>query len=183
MKRAHLILVFLALVVIISGCINSINEKIEEKMEFREFISLDGSFSYSMPKEPKIKTENLSTVVGELPVTEYSLAHGEFAYMIYYNDYPKDVLDLVENKSEVLDVYQSVAETIKGKILSSKDISYGSYPGKETVIEFPGGTVIFTGRTYLIDNKLYQLAVTTPIAKKDSDNIKKFFDSFKLTGR
>jgi hypothetical protein len=67
-----------------------------------------------------------------------------------------------------------------GKLLSDKDISLESFPGREVRIE--KDKKVWTLRAYIVKGRMYQLMTTEPKAKEKSLDTEKFFDSFRLLG-
>ena len=142
-----------------------------EKGEFR--IDFDGH-------SPSVNSSKVPTEIGTLDMVqilwEKSLSE---AYAVMYSDYPEE---LIENSdpNALLQGGKNGAASNLG-ILSfdeENDISIDGNPG----LEFTGnnGEYYVTWRVYLVDNRLYQVAVMGMNAYVPDENKSKFLESFEL---
>jgi hypothetical protein len=70
-------------------------------------------------------------------------------------------------------------KSLKGKLLTEKDITLGKYPGR--AFEMKSETYgLYRTRVYLSKTKLYQVTVFGTKEFVDSDEAKKFLDSLKI---
>ena len=142
------------------------------------FSPKDGGFSVMLPGKPIEKSLQADTAAGPITVPAYQLASGEFGYMITYRDYP-NTPEEVQARDKLLQMAAENAVTIAGgKLVSSKPISLGEYPGIEVKAEIPGS--ILQTRSYFAKPRLYILMVFMPPYKTGSVNVTKFFDSFEV---
>ena len=154
--------------------------------DWREFRSRQGGFSVLMPGTPQEQTE-----VKELPEVGRSETHlfvlgsESGVYGAAYLDLPglaRQTQVFCNNfgKGFLKSIGEATAKGAGGKVVKDTDISFGKDPGKEILIEAPGG--VATARAYFIKRRGYQLIVL-PAAGSDRGNVKKFLDSFKVTAQ
>jgi len=142
------------------------------------FAPKDGGFSVMLPGKPIEKSLQAATAAGPITVPAYQLASGEFGYMITYRDYP-NTPEEVQARDKLLQMAAEKAVTVAGgKVFSSEAISLGDYPGREVKAEIPGS--ILQTRSYFVKPRLYILMIFMPPDKTASENVSKFFDSFKV---
>jgi hypothetical protein len=148
-----------------------------KQAEWPKFKSTEENFTISMPSEPKQERTS-----GRGPFGNghhiYSLESNGISYTVSNSVFenpptqPKDI-------KRILDFARDMVLTVtSGKLLSDKDISLESFPGREVRIE--KDKKIWTLRAYIVKGRMYQLMTTEPKAKEKSPDTEKFFDSFKL---
>lgn len=141
------------------------------------FTAKYGGFSVMLPGKPTATSLESGEAQGTGLTLE--LQTGEFKYLIVYRDYPASVIESSPAKDQHLQMTAEKAIALTGgKLLSSKPVSLGEYPGREVKSELNNG---FTySRRYLVKQRLYLLMLSAPDDKAGSENAAKFFDSFKL---
>jgi hypothetical protein len=100
-----------------------------------------------------------------------------------YIDYPAEIVQQ-GNVDLMLDGGKQgfVANVAPGaKIVSEKKISLGQNPGREFTVSAPGEKNTLTARIYLVKNRLFMTGGAAGGSITDAD-VKKYLDSFKLTG-
>jgi hypothetical protein len=141
------------------------------------------------PAEPTQKKQKVSSAVGKLKLDMYIYQPSEqskdanIVYLFNYTEYPS--AQVSSDDTEALDTFFDNAvggavSTANGKLLSEKEISIGTYPGREVKIDYPEGAAIITVRMYLVENKMYMLETITDKKKDSNASITKFMDSFAL---
>jgi hypothetical protein len=153
--------------------------------EWREFSSRAGGFSVLMPGTPKEETEVKDfPVVGKGEVHLFVLSNEFGVFVAGYLDIPglarqnQTFCDSF-GKGFLKSIGDGTAKGAGGKVVKETDISFGTDPGKEILIEAPGGMA--TVRAYFIKRRGYQFVALPPAAGADAGNVKRFLDSFKLT--
>ena len=68
---------------------------------------------------------------------------------------------------------------VQGVLLSGKKITVGGYPGREFQVQTRNNGAM-DNRIILVGNRIYSLSVINTEGKHESDNIRRFFDSFQL---
>jgi hypothetical protein len=88
----------------------------------------------------------------------------------------------ITNKDAIKRIFDSgrtaVVTTLKGKLLSEKDITLGKYPGRARDIQTKLG--IYRTRTYHTETKMFQLIAFGPKEFVEGADAKKFLDSLKI---
>jgi hypothetical protein len=152
---------------------------------WREFSPRLAGFSVLMPGTPKEETETKEfPVVGKGMVHLFVLANEYGVYVVGYLEVP----GLAQQSQSFCDSFgkgflagigEGTAKGAGGKVVKDSDISMGSYPGKEILIQVPAG--LATARAFFIKRRGYQLIAVPPSGSDDAGNVKKFLDSFKVT--
>lgn len=161
---------------------------------WREFISVEGKFSISLPGTPKPEVRTMDTRIGKLTTYAFGLQTDFGHYYFHYVDFPAGPETPAETK-EFLDGGREAALAGGARLLIENDVSIGGVAGRELLVE--KGPVIIRARHFFVKTRSYQIIFTTlPDAVfkngKPSANAadrtelfelisKRFLDSFKLT--
>jgi len=138
-----------------------------------EFASTDGGFSASFPGKPKETTDSSAgdnTTHTFIVETNF----GKEAYAVIYLD-TKGIAD--ESFLELLAGFE-------GTVKSKKPITLNGHSGFEFDIETSAGAthLLIRNRMFLVKQRVFQVMVTAVKDKVDSDDSRKFLDSFKFIG-
>ncbi|MCB0401918.1 MAG: hypothetical protein KDD41_07530 [Flavobacteriales bacterium] len=157
---------------------DEVEEEAEEESEL--YHSEDGRFNINFLGEPTVKSEMVPTVVGNIEMTYFLYEHSVTeAYMVAYSDYPSELVK-----------QSSVAEILAGaKKGSSTNMGITSFDLEED-IEINGNPgLYFKGRTgtihaeyklYMVENRLYQVAILRDGGYSLPERSDDFFNSFEL---
>jgi len=147
-----------------------------------EFSSADGAFSVLMPGTPTEQTQTQDTDLGPIDVHMFTIEQGEVAYLVGYNVFPAAVIEAATPAAILDGARDGQVETVKGTLLSEKEITLGAYPGRDLEIQVEGsdGASSLRSRLFMVGDRLYQLVVAGPKGQSTSPNTIKFLDSFKL---
>lgn len=161
----------LALIAVLSSC---------QQSEWIVVSPGDGASSISMPGTPSEETQSVQTPAGDIDVHTFVFEQKEVAYSIIYSDFP-DALIAARDTEKMLDGARDGAiSSVKGTLKAETKITLEEFPGREVKIEAPDGKHTVISRVYLVGNRLYQVAVAMPKEDPSSDDVAKFFSSFKL---
>jgi hypothetical protein len=153
---------------------------------WKEFHSPQGRFTILFPGTPTDVDKSFDTAMGRLDAREFKLITSA-GYIVTYTDFPVDL----ENDPGKLDqtlnrVRDRATAEVKGTVLNESGVSIASHPGRMWKVAIPGGGFIRV-RVYVVRQRLYQIAITTPEEKVSPDGGRfdemraaKFLDSFKL---
>ena len=148
-----------------------VNKVGEKSADLKEFTSAEGKFSVKMPGDPK--TSKKQTAV-EFP---------DGAYTIDWGDLPDTAKETEEQLDKRLEAYRdSFIGALKGKLVTDKKIKLANkYPGREYRADLPdlGGMVY--ARTFMVEGRLYSIAVVGKKEFVEGSNTAKFLDSFAVT--
>lgn len=142
-----------------------------------KYKSKEGKFAIQFPAGVEVKTD--AQKVGNTETLIATAEDGDKTYHVAY----LDLTEKAKNRTakEILDASQNggVNES-GGKLERSKNITLGKdkWPGREVVVDVEGDKI--KSRFYLIDTKLYVIAVS---GKKDfalGKDAAKFLDSFEI---
>jgi len=150
----------------------------------------DGNFEIKFPEEPKKRVEGSETVMGNLDHIKYifepqigkddNLVYGA-SYVVYP---PKIINSRVTSEAQIDEFINYTVErrvnSVAGKIIYQKDISYGLFPGKEVKVDYQNGLAEIKYRFYLVDNTLYILQVISSSQNSANKAQDVFLNSFKL---
>jgi hypothetical protein len=128
-----------------------------------------------MPSEPRV-TEQALEIGGGKVVNNVFLTLTQFAvFVVSYADLPPPT-----SKSEgLLDkVRKGVIDGIKGTLISSSNITHKSYRGREFQASSDSG--VYTSKIFLVNARLYQLAVVAVPGKVAAEDVHRFLNSFDL---
>jgi hypothetical protein len=177
MKRIIRMVITVALITgLLVGC-----SSIKAKETFRGLESQEGGFSALFPDKPKREVQTLNTVEGEIDVILYSANMDDSTYVVIYAEYPKDAIKNSDPDKMLDGARDEGVANSKGKLLKETPIVLGNNKGRELKIENDNGQRIVHQRIYIVNNRIYQALVEAPAGKKETKDITKFFDSFKVT--
>jgi hypothetical protein len=145
------------------------------------YTSEEGKFSIKFPEEPEFSEENIDTELGAIRMATYVYeANENKAFMVAYSDYPSMLMSLA-NKEDLL-------EGAKEGALASLGITNVT---TEKIVEKNGNEgLYFNGddgdnyhieyEMYMVENRLYQIAIIESNGKNTAKEDKEFFTSFRL---
>lgn len=142
--------------------------------DWQPFCSAEGLFAIDIPGTPKINAETFSNQI--IVHTYRSILKNEETYLLQYFD-----LDLALTNNNIKITLNNAVDLFvvasNAKLLQVRDISLGSYPGKE--FEFQSlspSAPVGVGQVFLVDRRLYGLVAIT----SKPENAQKFLASFRL---
>jgi hypothetical protein len=143
-----------------------------------------GKFTVKMPAKPKDTSQEIDSAVGKLKVNMYMYEEGNAGvYMVAYTDYPEDSVT-EENVKDVLAGAESGGiKGVKGKLIKSKAIKLGKYPGREVTYTVPAIKGTAKSRIFVAGDRLYQVVALGNEEFMGSEEIDFFFGSFKITAK
>lgn len=155
---------------------------------WKEFLSPEGHFTVSFPGIPQEQYQPLNLQSSQIDMHRYRFSTSNVIYVITYVDYSYPLENPDTVKTYLDSTRNGGVALTKGKLLSETDIDIGGHPGRLLKIDLPNGNVL-RGKFFVVDSRLYSLAVTTPKeigspskTVRDYDSIAaKFLDSFRLT--
>ena len=156
------------------------------QQQWQEFSSRAGGFSILMPGTPKEETNSQEfPVVGAGDFHLFTVRSDLGAFVAAYVEVPglakqSQAFSDSFGKGFLNKVGEGTARGAGGKVVKETDISYGTNPGKEFLIEVPSGQA--TVRAYFINRRGYEL-IAAPATSTTAESVKKFLDSFKITTR
>nr|MBS0036826.1 hypothetical protein [Saprospiraceae bacterium] len=157
--------------------------------EWARQVHLEGNFSVMLPNSPKLKVnEVVDPVFGELRLNHWtavdtSAKTGEMVYTIFYTDYPEDMVH--QDSTDLLEEFfaataESAAYSMAGNLIYSSELGGFECPGYTFRIHYNLGDAVIRSRAYLCCSRLYILSVAGLTEGVSTDQLFKFFNSFRL---
>lgn len=144
----------------------------------------DGGITIEMPGKPTKQSQDIPTATGTATGQMFTLDKGAEAYIVAYHDFGSSVkLNQMDPKVLLKSASNGAVQDINGKITSERDITSGSYPGKEIVGSGSkeGKDIEFTIRIYWASPRLVQTLYLAEKGKTNQSNATKFLDSLKIS--
>ena len=136
-------------------------------------------FSASYPSAPNLQKQNVPTDAGSFELRAYLAQEGEAALFVGVCDYGSAVAG--RSSDTVLEgAKEGAVSNVKGRLISEKKITLGTYPGVE--FEAENSTTHFSARVYLVGTTLYQTLTAAPLGQPYPGTTR-FLDSFQLIAR
>jgi hypothetical protein len=151
-----------------------------QQATWEKFSSSEGAFSVLMPGTPTQQVRTAKTSSGSIDAHMFLVEHRDVAYIVAYSDYPNPMIQERTPKLILDGARDGAVANLQGKLVGESIISLDGHQGRELQIESPDGKVTVTARIFLVDRRLYQVMVLTPQGKDSSEDVRKFFDSFRL---
>jgi hypothetical protein len=145
-------------------------------------------FSIEFPKEPKLDSQSLSTVIGKLNLEiasceKYGIEDGNFAFSVISTAYPDSLLN--STKTEVFSSFfrssiDGAVKNVNGKLLSEEIVENNGYPGRHIRIDFNQSMAIITMKLYLVNNRVIIVQTITKPAQENNISAVRFYNSFRI---
>jgi hypothetical protein len=161
--------------VLIAAAILCAVTALSQPAAWKEYVYGSDGFAISTPSEPEFQKQIMKPVAGEVEAHFYLVPLTNAQYMVMY-------APLHPNDKRITE--QALAATRDGIVLSGaklvfeKKISLGEYPGIE--LEAESGQYHQRARFYVIDRKIYTLAVTAPEGTPFPTAMSRWYESFRL---
>jgi len=182
---------FLALFVfVISGFAQTQPRPTAPEELWKEFSSTAGRFKVTLPGSPTETSKTIESSLGKIERHTFTFGAGFATYLISYSDLPVILTEPGEVNKFLDHAHEGEVAPSQGRLRSMAEIALDGYPGRELIAETRNSK--FRMRCYLVGQRFYQIAVSTPndpaknaaeIARSMEFTASKFFESFKLTGK
>lgn len=134
-----------------------------------------------LPANPEYQTQIVDATVTHIYVARDSARTPPFVYTLTFGDYPKEKFIDKESPKKILDADRDgFVKAVNGKVLSETSVTKDGNPGRAIEISAEGGQARYFLREFLVDNRIFHLAVCVPAASAADADVGKFFDSFQL---
>jgi hypothetical protein len=143
------------------------------EQSWTQFSPPSGSFIVLMPGSPKEDKETEKNSDSTTESYTYTVETSIGAFLVGYTDFSDDISSV--DSKRLLDAAAQGFTTNGGKLLSQQNLSMNGHPGREVNYTDRDGTTS-TARIFIVKQRLYQLHAIS----SQSQDVKKFFDSFKL---
>lgn len=141
------------------------------------FNSEDGHFSVLMPETPTDKTETVDSAHGPYTTHLFVVKDTTSVYLIGYVDY--DPSFNFNRQAELEANRDNFVKGIEARLVSTRPTIIDGY----SAIEFTAETAdrVFKSRVMMVGRRPYQIVIGSPLGQDDSVNVKRFFNSFKVS--
>lgn len=147
------------------------------------FVSKEGRFSILFPDSPSIKKKTInSPEVGQIRLTQFFYERESTqAWLASYSDYPKQMIRLGSNERLLKGIRNQILHSLGSRAINPLEIKLAdTYEGIEFEAYSPTQKMDIIYRIYLVDNRVYQLAMFSSIGKFSEETIHAFMNSFTL---
>lgn len=144
----------------------------------------EGGITIEMPGKPNKQSQDIPTATGTATGQMLTLDKGSEAYIVAYHEFPSSQgLNQIDPKVLLKGASDGAVKNIDGKVTSERDITNGSYPGKEIIGSGSkdGKDIEFTIRLYWASPRLVQTLYLAEKGKTNQSNASKFLDSLKIS--
>lgn len=192
MKKINFILLamFFTAYIVISSCsdtseqdINDLAEDLEafvdETVVDNKFYSEDGNFKANFSGTPEITKEDVPSDYGNIEMFmflyEKSITEAE---MIAYSDYPSAIVEISSTDQMLQDAKGGSVNSLGAVISEEKKLTFNGHKA----IQFRADNSQFyvDYLIFLVNNRLYQVAIMRDGSYATKENVDKFFNSFEL---
>jgi tetratricopeptide (TPR) repeat protein len=143
----------------------------------QNFVSDEDEFSVWFPIKPGIENQDVSGV----SVRTYLVSKPDLTMTIVVNGFLSEVNESEQKAVIYDDSAASMLKRINGNLIGSRDIMIAGQNAREIKFTSDGLTTIV--RYLIIKDRLFQFVVSGTAKSLQSAFVKKFFDSFKYTGK
>lgn len=170
------LLVLAALLTSVLAITHAQTPAVESKREnWKTYVSEEGRFSASFPGTPSVTSEKL-----QLPGVEFTLKKvmldTRATYGVIYADYPNKFDSDIARKELLINAAKGAAGAIDAEILENTETTVQGYPARLLKEQLKSGQII-CARMILVDSRLYQVAVTSPVPNKISKDEVPIFEA------
>jgi len=159
--------------------------------DWKVFYTYEGKFKVEVPGGLMEEKERvIYTDIGEITYVTYFYQPTEkkaenVLYSVSYCDYP--LYSIHSDSTAILEDFfnntvTSAKKSVFGEVRFAENINYIDYPGKLFRIDYLQGTATLKSKTFLVENRFYNIQIATTRGKSLNDAADKFLDSFHLIG-
>ena len=145
------------------------------------FTSQTGGFSIITPYALHESMQTADTQAGKIELYTFAAEKREEYVSVTYSDYPLDLINSIGADISLERARDGFISSIKGQLLSDRQISVNGYAGKEVVVKGTADinkSLLINARFYLVNNRLYQIITIVSEGKELSDKMTNFLQSF-----
>jgi hypothetical protein len=153
-----------------------------DRDEWQAVASTEAGFQALMPGTPQIERETHETPAGKIELLKFVVepVGKKELYMITSLRFPNDVSRELGGTEGLLELgRQDLLAASQGQVQTEKQIVLAGCLGLELEIVPPMGAII-KSRVFATENQIYQVGVHTARMRLESDDVRKYLDSFRL---
>ena len=148
------------------------------------FFSREGKFSVIFPDSPTVKSKVInSPEVGQIRLKQFFYEKEQTqAWLVSYSDYPAQMIRLGSNKRLLKGIRNQILQSLGSSAVNPQELKLeDQYEGISFEAYSSRQKMDVAYRIYLVNNRVYQLALFSSIGKFSPETINAFMDSFKLS--
>jgi hypothetical protein len=165
------------LLIVFASLIAHGQETAKQPGDWIRFDSRVGQFTVLLPQMPEHKIEIGQSTEGPFTTHLFNVKLNGTVFVVGWVDYDRKFK--FEAQRELNANRDNFIKGIKGKLVSSNNTTFDGYQSLEFTAET--GDTIYKSRFFIVDRRPYQLITETTKGIDDSANIRRFFESFKIT--
>jgi hypothetical protein len=153
-----------------------------DSAEWKELAPLGLGFQIHMPGTPQVEEKNQETPTGSVELRKFLVTpkRNKELFMIVVIRFPVEFGPDLGGTEKLLDLgRQDLMKASQGQLKSERAIFLDGHRGLELEILPPKGAII-KARVFATRTQLYQITVHVSQARLTSDDVSRFFDSFKF---
>lgn len=182
-KRFHLSLIPLVILyVVLAGFLLSAQSNVDSA-EWTMVAPAGAGFQALMPGTPQMEKQERETPAGVIEmhkVTVHPKGKDE-AFVVVSTMFPEEIAAELGGTAKLLELgRQDLLTSCKGQLRSEKQVVLGGWAGLELEVLPPKGAIV-RGYIYATKTHIFQVLVHVPQIRLSSDDVQKFFNSFKLS--
>ena len=145
--------------------------------------SSEWGFSAVFPGQMTVSAQPVQTDAGKVTIVTYTSENEQQAFMIAVNDYPKGTVVSLERSYN--GAIEGFANGVKGKIRIREPYKLGNVNGFDFFVDGPASEttakpMVFHVRTFIIGDRMFQVAYVGPAGTEQNIEVLKFLNSFRL---
>jgi hypothetical protein len=153
-----------------------------------KYFTAKGAYKVNFPVRPQTTKVPMDSAFGKTTLTIDIVGTALAAYFVGYFDFPSEITEKYMLDIRYNQMRDTQTQQMSGVLKKDQEFYFGSYYGREIVIEGKGKT--YTGRVLLVGARMFMMAVETKgtlstqpekIRSSHLKRIKAFFDSFEVT--
>jgi hypothetical protein len=170
------------LVILLGGVLLFFPSSIDSA-EWKEVAPPEIGFQALMPGTPRLQQNTQETPTGKVELHKFTVEPKgkKELFMIVSTRFPEDLGRKLGGREKLLELgRKDLLSASQGRLKSERQIVLNGCPGLELEVLPPKGAVI-KARIYATKSQVYQVSVHVPEIRLPSEDVQKFFDSFKLS--
>jgi hypothetical protein len=168
--------------IVLSGLLFSSRSNIDAA-EWMEVAPPGIGFQALMPGTPRLEQKTQESPAGNVELNKFTVEPKgkKELFMIVSIRFPEGLARELGGKAKLLELGRTdLLSASQGQLKSERQLSLSGCPGLELEVLPPKGAII-RARIYATKNQVYQVFVHVPEVRLASEDVQKFFDSFKVS--
>ncbi len=143
--------------------------------------SADGRFEVSFPAAASRDVKHLKTASGDYAqMTTYKAEYRDGAFFVTYTDFPYQIDD---PQFALEKIQEGFIGGVNAKVVSASASTFMGHPARtfQARTEIQGQSIRFTVKAFVVDRRVYQIAVGRFESRMDEPENDRFLSSFRIT--